>query len=77
MVLPALENFFFDFFKSSLLKSKKHFLYPEYQKTIFSAFICLENTNDKNVDFFNKKHGLTLLEKSDFVDFFEAFLFWS
>ena len=50
MVLPALENFFLDFIKSS----KKHFLYPEYQKTIFSAFICLENTNDKNVDFLTK-----------------------
>ena len=54
---------------------KNILFYPVYQKTIFSGLICPRHTWQK-VRFFDKNHGLTLLENFEFLDFFKSFFFW-
>ena len=53
--LNPLQNAdFFDFFRTSLFRSKNILYYPEYQKMFLSGFFWPKKTYEKKVDFLTK-----------------------
>ena len=54
--LTPPENFdFLDFCKTWFFLSKNHSFHPEFQKTIFPGWICLNTTNEKKKGHFLRK----------------------
>ena len=74
--LNPLQNAdFFDFFRTSLFRSKKHSLLSRISKNVsFWLFLAKKNIWEKG-RFFDKKHGLNVLKNVDFFDFFRTLLF--
>ena len=67
---------FLSFFKTSFFWSKKHsFLSSIPKNDLFWLDLPKRHTWQK-VRFFDKNHGLTLLENFEFLDFFKSFFFW-
>ena len=68
---------FFDFFRTSLFRSKKHSLLSRISKNVsFWLFLAKKNIWEKG-RFFDKNHGLNVLQNVDFFDFFRTSLFRS
>ena len=66
---------FFDFFRTSLFRSKKHSLLSRISKNVsFWLFLAKKNIWEKG-RFFDKNHGLNVLQNVDFFDFFRTLLF--
>ena len=60
-------SIFFDFVKTSLLRSKKLSFLSRISKNVSFLLFC----------FFDKHHGLTPLQNVDSLEFYRTFLFWS
>ena len=74
--LTPLENVdFFDFFRTSLVWSKKHCFLFKISKNVFSWLCLLKRKNMKKRSIFWKKRGLTPLKNLDFFDCFLNFTF--
>ena len=68
-------SFFFSFLKRHFFRSKEHFFYPEYQKTIFSGLICPTNTRGNKLDFLTKTMDLPLWKLAIFWTFLKPHFF--
>ena len=67
-------SLFFDFFRSLLLRSKKHSFLFKISKNVFSWLSLLKKKNIKKGRFFDKNHGLTPVQNVDFFDVFRTSL---
>ena len=59
-----------------LWDAKSIIFYPEYQRMFLSGFFGSKKNIWKKGRFFDKNHGLTLLQKSDFFSTFWELHFW-
>ena len=71
-------SIFFDFPKTSLLRSKKLSFLSRISKMFLSLLFCSKKKNlSEKGRFFDKNHGLTPLQNVDSLEFYRTFLFWS
>ena len=66
---------FFDFFRSSLFRSKKYSFLSRISKNLSFWLFWLKKKPEKKVDFLDKNHGLTPLQNGDFFWLCENFTF--
>ena len=68
-------RFFSTLWELYLWDAKSIIFYPEYQRMFLSGFFGSKKNIWKKGRFFDKNHGLTLLQKSDFFRLCENFTF--
>ena len=56
---------------------KSILFYPEYEKMFLSGFFPSKKKIREKGRFIDKNHGLTPLQKVDFLEFFRTFFLWS
>ena len=70
-------SIFFEFFRTSLFRSKKHSLLSRIWKNVSFWLFFGEKKKWEKGQFFDKNHGLTSLQNGDVFDFARVSLFRS
>ena len=75
---PFQNDYFLDFFRTSLFRSKKHYFPFRISKNVFFWLSLLKKKHaSKRWIFLKKNHALTPFQNDDFMDFFRTSLFRS
>ena len=68
---------FFDFLRTSLLRSKELFFLSRISKNVSLWLFAKKETYQKKVDFLTKTMNYPLCKMSIFLEFFRSFVLWS